>query len=189
MNKQSRIIGASLAVLIALLFWISHADARSESGKTFYVKANIWYEVPEKIFSTNYHKGTIIPVGAKVTIKDTTGKGIVFSDENSITFRIIYMRKHNPGVSVWDHFDRYFSETDPMRSGGPFKKFTKAEQDNIRTGVIEEGMSKDAVLMSYGYPPSHRTPSLKGNMWTYWVHRFGKKMVYFQDDKVTRIGK
>lgn len=29
------------------------------------------------------------------------------------------------------------------------------------------GMRKEAVLMAYGYPPDHRTPSLDGDTWVY----------------------
>ena len=45
------------------------------------------------------------------------------------------------------------------------------EQDHIEKGTVGGGMTKEAVLMAYGYPPSHRTPSLSMDTWTYWTGR------------------
>jgi hypothetical protein len=48
-------------------------------------------------------------------------------------------------------------------------------------------MSKDAVVMAYGYPPSHKIPTLDSNMWTYWRDRFRRVFVYFENGKVVNI--
>lgn len=140
---------------------------RDVKGKTFYTMANIWYEKPSEIFSANYHRGSIIPVGTKVKIEKISGRG----------------------MTEWDYFDQYFSEENPMRKDGPFEKLSEDEKNNIRIGEINEGMSKSAVLMSYGYPPSHKTPSLKNDIWIYWVNRFAQRVIYFKDDKVIKIGR
>lgn len=63
----------------------------------------------------------------------------------------------------------------------------KAERKNIKNGTIAVGMSKDAVVMAYGYPPSHKTPTLDSNMWTYWRDRFRRVFVYFENGKVVNI--
>ncbi|HDZ01481.1 MAG TPA: hypothetical protein ENH52_08470 [Nitrospirae bacterium] len=179
-----------LAFVFSLLLFISSAEAgRDVVGKAFYTTANIWYERPAKIYSTNYHKGAILPVGTKVTIKKVGSRGISFVDNNGLDYRIVYVKRHHPNVSVWDYFDQYFSEKDPMRRGGPYKKFSKTEQDNIKKGIIVAGMSKDAVLMSYGYPPSVKTPSLKSNNWVYMKSRFVTKSVIFKDNKVFDAGR
>ena len=180
-----------LAILLLSLFWCLPAvqAEKNSSGKTFYTIANIWYERPEKIYSTNYHKGTILPVGTKVTIKKISGKEIAFSNDSGMDFRILYVKKHSPGVSVEDHVDRYFSEKDPMGAGGVFKKFTKKEQDSIKAGTIEEGMSRDAVLMSYGYPPPVKTSTLNSDQWIYMENKFVSRAVQFKDGKVSSTGR
>jgi hypothetical protein len=192
MAKKQQISVLFFVVMMALLFCFSFAQGaeRDVVGKTYYTTANIWYENPEKIYSTNYHRGTILPVGTKVTIKKVSDKEIRFVDENNLPFKIIFLKKHSSrNMNIWDFFNQYFSELNPMRKGGPFEKFSKEEKENIQIGEITEGMSKAAVLMSYGYPPSHRTPSLKSNIWTYWINRFVKRTVYFKDDKVYKIDK
>ena len=92
---------------------------------------------------------------------------IRFIDDGGPDHRIVYVKRHHPNLSVWNYFDQYFSENDPMRRGGPFKKFSRKERENILAGTIEKGMSMDAVLMSYGYPPTTKTPSLKSNLSPY----------------------
>jgi hypothetical protein len=191
MTNKLQFPGILIIVLITSLFWISSAHAgREVSGKTFYTKANIWYEKPEKIFSTNYHSGAILPVGTKVLVKKVRKKEIKFVDDIGETYIIIFLKKYSsPKMNVWDYFDQYFSLENPMKKGGPFEKFTKEEQENINMGIIEEGMSKAAVLMSYGYPPSHRTRSIKSAQWIYWENRFRSKRVIFKDGKVLSIGR
>jgi hypothetical protein len=49
-------------------------------------------------------------------------------------------------------------------------------------------MSKDAVVMAYGYPPDHKTPSLKTDLWTYWENRLISITVQFADGKAAVVG-
>jgi hypothetical protein len=186
--------------LASALFWTITARAAEEvNGKTFYTTANIWYEQPDRIDSTNYHYGTILPIGTKVKItevNDTTpvistmdsemsDLFIRFADETGKSYKIIFMSRHaRPGMSVLDYFKQYFSENDPMAEGGSFKSLTADEQKKVKAGEIASGMSKKAVIMAYGYPPGHRTPSLDLDRWVYWVNYFKTRAVNFMDDKV-----
>lgn len=191
MSKEKRFVSVLFMFLLAVLFCIPFAQAGEDViGKTFYTAANIWYEKPERILSTNYHKGALIPVGTKVTIEELRHWEIHFADENGLRFNIILVEKHSSReMTIEKLFEQYFSEENPLREGGPFQKFSKDEKKNIKAGEIEVGMSKAAVLMAYGYPPSHRTPSLKSDMWTYWVNMFVERKVIFTDDKVVKIGR
>ncbi|MEW5802672.1 MAG: hypothetical protein AB1847_11290 [bacterium] len=165
----------------------SNAVSTNPEGRTYYTKVNIWYEDPSRIFSTNYHKGNIIPVGTQVKIRSFRMDQIQFTDESEATvYTLIYMSKYSQ-VTMKELFDQYFSEGNVMAEGGEFTKFTKEEQDNIKMGTIAEGMCREAVLMAYGYPPKHRTPSLSNNMWTYWNNRFDTVVITFQDDRVQNI--
>jgi outer membrane protein assembly factor BamE (lipoprotein component of BamABCDE complex) len=49
-------------------------------------------------------------------------------------------------------------------------------------------MTRDEVLMSLGHPPTHYTPTLQMNLWTYWHGRFGTyKVVFNRDGFVSQI--
>ena len=156
-------------------------------GKEYYTMANIWYEHPKKILSTNFHRGNMIPVGTKVVINRLRGVKIKFTVvETEGTFTYFHAKKHSK-IKLRELFERYFSKEDPMRPGGHFEKFTEKEKENIMDGTLANGMSKEAVLMTYGYPPTHRTPSLATDVWTYWKGRAGRFLVVFKDDQINDI--
>ena len=190
MSKKQRWAGIFFVGFFSLMFFAPATQAGKEvAGKTFYTTANIWFEHADKIYSTNYHKGSIIPVGTKVTIKDMGSKEIEFADEKGQSFTIVFVKKFSSSAMDIDgYFDQYFSAENPLRKDGPFQKLSGDEREKIKFGEIEEGMSKAAVLMAYGYPPGHRTPSLAGDTWVYWVNRFVSKAIHFKNDRVYKIG-
>jgi hypothetical protein len=200
MRNVSRLI--ILLILASALFGGFSAQAAEQvSGKTFYTTANIWYESKGiQIDSTNYHMGAFLPIGTNVKIIEvydgmTTHENplgapvferfIRFEDEAGHTYKLIFLSKHaREGMTVWDFFRQYFSENNPMGDGGAFWSLTAEEQKSVLAGEITVGMSKTAVVMAYGYPPSHRTPSLQQDKWIYWVNWFKTRTVLFSDDKV-----
>jgi len=176
-----------LCVLV-VLFCLSLSHASGANKGTYYTKVNIWYENSQKIASTNYHRGAMIPVGTKVNVLGISGDKITFTteDQQGVTFVLINMRKHSL-VDTQVLFTQHFSETDPKAAGGEFSKFNNKERDNIEAGTVSEGMSREAVIMSYGYPPKHRTPALTNNIWTYWDARATRRVVSFRNERVSRI--
>ena len=164
---------------------IDTKEASKIIGQEYFLKVNVWYEPlkEKKIPSTNYHISEMLKVGEKFKIIDLAGKEIIFSDEKGVEYAIIHYTKHNP-ISQAELFDHYFSKTSVMENGGVFEKFTQEEQENIRNGQIVKGMSKEAVLMSYGYPPEHRTPSLESDSWIYWKNRWSSKTAIFEKGKL-----
>jgi hypothetical protein len=132
--------------------------------------------------------GVIIPVGTKVHVVSLKKKTITFQPlDSGITFTMTHVRKYST-ITMQEFFDRYFSIENPVAEGGRLQRFTYEEQKNIRSGKIAVGMSKEAVLMAYGYPPTHTTRDLSDNTWTYWRNRFVKQYVTFDDNnRVTSI--
>jgi hypothetical protein len=188
MSTGSRIISIVVALLLASSFWAPQVRSQEDvSGKSFYTAANLWYENPKKILSTNYHRGSMLPVGTKVTVGEVKGKKIKFSDGSGQQFQIEFVKKHSSDeIDLWAHFQRYFSTKNPLGKGGPYAKFSAKEKRNIKAGEIAIGMSKDAVLMAYGYPPGHRTPSLEADQWVYWINRFVNRPVVFRNGRVSQ---
>jgi hypothetical protein len=198
-----------LAVSVSLVHAKPHADL---DGKTFYTTANIWYD-RHTIPSINYRSGDmVLPLGTKIMkaeILDVKGEAdekvvsllakdpdaqeavmdkIAFVTENGERFLIHFIKKYSdPKMKVRDYFDQYFSEQDPTKPGGAFHALSEAEKQQVKIGDVEVGMSKAVVLMTWGYPPSRRTPSLKDDRWTYWENRRVRKTVFFMDGKVIKI--
>lgn len=166
--------------LVGLGALIGMASALAQEGGGLYTQVNIWYEKPMKIPSTNYHVGAMLPVGTKVTLDNIEDDEIKFTDTNGASYRIQVVIKHNnvPGPALKD---KLFGSENPMAEGGKFSKFSKEEQEQIRFGSIKTGMSKDAVIMAYGYPPTIRTPTLDVPSWTYWKNRFVTRIIRFDE--------
>jgi hypothetical protein len=86
-------------------------------------------------------------------------------DGSAQMFTIINNRKTST-ISTEELFNRYFSAEEIQVGGGEYQ-VTEAERKNVKTGTIGLGMSKKAVLMAYGYPPTHKTPVLTSDIWYY----------------------
>ena len=175
-------------VLYLALFVFALAYAAPATTQAYYTKVNIWYEDPGKILSTNYHKGAIIPFGAKVNIVSQTKDKISFTtdDQAGITFSLINVPRHSLEDTA-ALFKQYFTQDDPKAKNAEFNKFSAQEKDNIENGTLVEGMSKEAVIAAYGYPPKHKTPALTSNLWTYWDARYVRKLVTFKNNLVTKL--
>ena len=155
-------------------------------GESYFTKVNIWYEKPQKILSTNYHKGAMLSVGTEVEIIKSGEEKIKFREKaTGSEFRIILV-KNFTNLNESEFFSRYFSKENILKDA-EYAAFSEAEKEHIKNGTIAEGMSKAATLVAYGYPPTHRTPSTKENVWTYWKSRLGNFMVQFKDDKISSV--
>jgi len=59
------------------------------------------------------------------------------------------------------------------------QKLSAVDQEGIRTGRPQVGMSRDGVLFAMGRPPIHANPDLKAPEWRYWKNRFATEVVAF----------
>ena len=160
------------------------ASASVSEGQTLYTQTNIWYEKPMKILVL-FHAGALLPVGTQVTIDDMSSKALEFTTKDGGKFRI-YTQKYYK-LDGEEMAKLLFGKKNPKAKGGKFHKFSKMERRQIEIGEIKKGMSRDAVIMAYGYPPTHVNPSLKQNMWKVWVTRWNTMNIYFKNGKVSRI--
>ncbi|MFH2057506.1 MAG: hypothetical protein ABIJ59_01225 [Pseudomonadota bacterium] len=165
---------------------------------SLYAAHNIWYEFGKenKLFCINYKAGTFIPAGTQVKnvkIEKTSAArrsnreslAIYFETaKDSKPYWVIFTTKWHPGKTIEDYKNYMFS-TKNFES--LVKGFNKSEIDAIKQGGLVVGMSKKAVLVSYGHPPEHKTPSLDMNRWIYWMSRMGSKAINFDKDGRTFI--
>ncbi len=134
-----------------------------------YTAYNLWYEKPELIYFMNYKNGTMIPAGSEVTEFRVELKGrsnyIHFRIADNFTQFTIMQDKWHALMPIDEFKNRLFKNKNfaEITYG-----FTQKEIDNIKTGKIEVGMRKDAVIAAYGYPAFHKTPSINANIWYYY---------------------
>ncbi len=199
MQRYAGVVLAGIIVAVLLAAGSAVAGSRNTTRsdrenvpevaeKWFYTKVNIFYDNPRRIHSTNYHKGKVLSAGSLVLISFAEGKDIEFQDTKGRRFALTLVKKHAvPGMTLKTYFEQLFSAEDPYRKEGPFEKLTDSERWNIKNGTIEKGMSREAVLAAYGYPPGHETPSLDDDKWTYWVDSRKPMTVFFKDGRIYRI--
>lgn len=150
-------------------------------GSTVYTQVSMWAENDQHL-TTNYSAGYHIPPNTQVEIRNSNREAIVMHiPELDRTVRIVNAAQHTE-MDIAGIYDRYFGDS-PVDLG----RFDEQTRDYIKRGEVKEGMSKEAVLLARGYPPTHRTPSTDVNSWTYWHNRFGRNIVHFEDGEVARI--
>ncbi|WP_375756972.1 hypothetical protein [Corallococcus exercitus] len=139
-----------------------------------------------QLSAVNYRgKGVAIPVGAKVAVIDRDDDEIRCKVMDSgAEFRFVTHRSLGKPINVL--FAGFFAPEDPAAR---IAALSPEDQKQVRAGELARGMSREAVLLTAGPPPPHRTPSLQGNRWTYWSSKFSTFEVEFgPDGKVVRVG-
>lgn len=170
----------------------------------YYTTYNIWYGRRTNVLDAlNYKHGNILPVGTEVKVyrcgtRNKKRAGLTndllplyhldFQPINAVVkkdFRIFLNRATYPGVTIKQFTDRLLS-TEKFNNSE--KKYSELEINAIKQGIIVPGMSKDAVLVSFGYPSPVDTPDLGSNIWVYW-EGFSKKFIVEFDSKGLTISK
>lgn len=168
-------------VLTGCATGMSKAD-RPFEGKTLYLQSNIWFEHPMKINAINYHKGAILKAGTRVRVEKRSSRVLKFVTlKNGLEYRILFSKKYFPGTRIEEFASWYFGPENPLK-GSEYAGFSSVEKKGVEEGTIKKGMSRKAVLISYGHPPRHRTRSLDLNTWSYWNNRLFRMEVRFGND-------
>lgn len=180
---------AGILTGVILLSGLSFATAGE--GK-LYTACNLWYEYDragnlKPIPGINYKRGIIIPAGTEVTgvtvSKGRRGTMVIdfVTAKDGKKFSIHYQERYHPGLDIETFKNRLFtSKTLSVLTKG----FSKIEMKGVKGGKVTTNMRKKAVLVAYGYPPEHKTESIKSDVWLYWLDRFRTMRVVFNDKGV-----
>lgn len=162
-------------------------------GEKLYTAYNIWYEPGKEnaLWCINYKTGIRIPAGTAVRDVGLTmavrGKksGAAPLALSFVTVKdgrkywVNFTEKFHPGKTINDYLEMMFTtKTFAQLTEG----MNETELLGINNGVLIIGMSKKACIVSYGYPPEHRTPSLDMNVWVYWMNRLRTKEINFNSN-------
>jgi hypothetical protein len=155
---------------------VSPEVLRQWQSRTLYTCCNIHYE-GDTINDANYSVGSMLPFGSSAMMEKMTSDAITFRAGGTLlTLVHAYGRDQE---SAQQYFAKILVDTDPHAQ---FATFSKQVQSAITDGRVERGMTKPQVIMSIGYPPTHRTASTDMNAWTYWTNRWITYQVQFGDD-------
>jgi hypothetical protein len=144
-------------------------------ARTLYTCCNLHYEYSD-ISDANYYVGKTLPLGTPVTVQ-SSGRGSVTFNAGGVPVTLT-QAYGTAEESFQQYLDKILVAEDPTPR---LASYSKAVQDAIRSSRVEPGMTREQVLLSLGYPPTHRTPSISSSEWTYWYNRWVTYKVQFDD--------
>ena len=166
------------------VFWgefpsIAPPKAEVSTGRDYFTRYT-FREEKNEYKTTNYARGTIVPIntpvklismsGSKLTLKRLdTGQEIKVENEDK------YTKKSIPEIAAL------------MLSAEktPIEKLPEEVASAVRNGDMRKGMTKELVLLARGHPPAHETPSIEGDRWVYWSSRFVKQTIVFVNGRLS----
>lgn len=174
--RQALAIAIAGAVLASCAGSVPPEVLQQWQSKTLYTCCNIHYEDPAKIVDANFYVGSTLPFGTAVAVQKMTTKSVSFrAQAGDFTVSHIYGTEQE---TAQQYFAKILVDTDPRAR---FDTFSPSVQEAVREGRVEQGMTREQVIMSLGYPPTHRTPSTELTTWTYWLNRWKTFDVLFDE--------
>jgi len=164
-----------LAVLAGCSTGVPPEVLSEYQSRTLYTCCNIHYEGAE-ITDANYFVGSTLPLGSPVGVEELTSESVTFSA--GATVLTLYHSYGTEQESAREYFDKVLVTHDPKKK---VAGFPQAVRDAIRDARVERGMTREQVIMSLGYPATHRTPSTSTSEWTYWYNRWITYKVQFDE--------
>jgi len=143
-------------------------------GQQYFTRFNFWYE-RGRHSTTNYSRGTLLPINSKVTLESIGAKKMVVTLESGDSVTLALAQKFSLR-SLDEIAAELFSDRQI-----PIDRLGADLAQAISQGNLRLGMTREQVLMTRGYPPRHKTPSLDDERWIYWSSRFVHRTLLFQD--------
>jgi len=175
---------AAAAALIGLLSMnnVSAMEPKEMVGKEVYTLTNLHPdEQNQRLYSTNYQLPGKIKVCTKVKIKKLKKKKMIFTlSESGREYEYLLHRKSTPeGFS--ENIKLYFG---PECPAAEIETLSEIDQEGIKKARAIEGMSRRGIIIAMGYPPKHVTHELDYDEWMYWMNKFNRDAIIFNDDGI-----
>jgi len=190
--------GKALKGLILFSFvLLSACSQMTDSLRPHYAGGDMWLRtnlraVENKVTWDGYLTGRILPAGKKVKILELNDHLVVFLLQG----RKYYFHYGRPGsaLEAWELLAKFFAPEPPRALVG----LDARSKALIAIGDVEVGMTKDEVLLSWGYP--HRIqeePSINksdaqiilADRWIYRESAFKEVALVFSGGRVAKIVK
>ena len=189
----------SMITIFALVVTVGITVSEAAESSKLYTAYNIW--VTSKMRCINFKQGTdIIPAGTEVQnvrLKTKLGSNVAKPPDmreyvigfttvrDGRTFTIDFNQRWHPRKTIEDCKDMMFT-TKIFES--QTEGLSGMEIYAIKKGTLLNGMSKKAVLISYGPPPEHDTPNQNANTWYYWIDKKQKIEITFDKSNKLAVG-
>ena len=149
--------------------------AQQFQGRALYACCNLHYENGD-LSDANYWTGKTLRAGTPVTIEKLGNDSVTFAAGD------VHLKLTHQYGTKEESFSQYLGKVLVADDPRPrIASYRPAVQRAIENSKVERGMTREQVLTSLGYPPTHRTPSIKDREWTYWYNRWVTYKVAFDD--------
>ena len=152
-------------------------------GQTVYSRVGMRVEPTRK--GTGWHMYSTsfialqkhIPAGTKFTAQNVGRNKIQLVAEDSSVVQVEFAPKHHQDLTFDSWLDREISTT-PVELPSDLNS---SERTAIREGKYEVGMSRAALFLSIGYPPTTRSPNINDTVLVYERKRFMSAIAFTFD--------
>jgi hypothetical protein len=131
-----------------------------------------WYESASLLATPS----GALPFGTPVTVTDVGRKSFHLRTDGYGDFTVYHAYGTEP---LGNYMKKLLVRDDPKET---VRAFPQDIQDAIFEGRVLKGMTKEQVLIAIGYPPTHQTPGVGSNEWTYWTNRWRTYKLQFDRD-------
>ena len=171
-------------VFAAAVVALAGAPAAAQQAKLFTL-TNLHPDSKRALlYSANYQQDGMIPVCTEVKQLERNKKDMYFEVAGTKYHYELHGGTTPEGLEP--NLAKYFGESCDQAKAA-MKGMSTADQNGIKAGIAMVGMSKQAVILAMGYPPTVRTPSTDGDSWTYWRNRWITTVITFVDGKVAVV--
>jgi len=163
---------------------LSGGGVRDDSAAyqiTGYACCNLHHE-GDWISDSNYAQLPFIPAGTPITVKSISGyRAYVDVEGRPMRMGLDYGRVQET-TEQWVY--KLVVQDDPKKK---LASYPPAVREAIRSGRLMNGMTKEQVIMSVGYPQTDENPRLDTPYWRYWWSSFGPYSIHWSGNKVKKI--
>lgn len=130
-----------------------------------------------RLYALNYQMSNLLPMCSEFIIKDIGSKEIEISHEGKVYRYLWDKHTRSAGQSLEQNFKTFFGE-----KCDSVKQLSKIDQEGITKGRPLLGMTKEGIKYAMGTPPIHATSSLEQNNWTYWINKWARNILEFDEN-------
>jgi len=155
-------------------------------GATVYALVNLHADAANnRLHAMNYQLPKLMPICSEFVIKDIDTKVIELTHKG-IDYTYLWDKyTRNAGQSLTVNFSQFFGKSCD-EAEAKVRSLSDIDQKGIKRGQAIVGMSKEGVLLAMGRPPIHATPELEGDLWTYWVNRWARNVLEFDESNILK---
>jgi hypothetical protein len=163
----------SLAALITAGFAAAASGQELLEG---YTCCNLHYD-KDWISDANWSSLPMIPAGTPIKVLSYGWNNRAAVEIDGKPFRLghDYGRNEEP---LEKFVAKYVVKSNPRAK---IERYPEKVRTAIHGGKVIPGMSREQVIISVGYPPTHQTKSLDERKWNHWWNRYSRYEVHWDE--------